>query len=85
MTAKNAPNKVQVPKLEAYMRANWGKETMQEIAERFQINDRTVRRYAKRFNLIRGRKSTALKSNQKLTENGVLTVTGAITRHELRG
>lgn len=77
--------KVNKKTLEAFMRANWGKLTMKDMADCFEISEITVKRYAREFKLVRPRASLiTLKKNQRFTQNGILTVNGAVTRHELR-
>lgn len=76
--------KVNAQALEVYMRSKWGKVTLQQVADHFEVSLITIKRYAKKFKLVRCRESNVLQLNQKLTAHGVLTVTGAVQRHELR-
>lgn len=74
--------KVNVKDLEAYMRANWGKLTLQQVADHFGISIITAKRYAKQFNLVRVRESSLLQDNQREIKTGILTVIGNRTIHE---
>jgi len=78
--------KVNKKALEVHMRANWGKVTLNEIAEKFSVSVVTVKRYAREFKLVRTREKVVIRlsNGQRLTANGILTVNGAVTRHELR-
>jgi hypothetical protein len=78
--------KVNKKALEVHMRANWGKVTLKKIAEKFNVSEITIKRYAREFKLVRTRESDVIRlsNSQRLTTNGILTVKGAVTRHELR-
>ena len=79
--------KVNKKALENYMRANWGKFTLKAIADKFNVSEVTIKRYAREFKLVRSKEPELIRvaKNQRLTAHGIVTVTGAVTRHELRG